>query len=229
MAIRMAAASKAFRGDGWRAKFPTTREDLTAIFGYQETQMSPEDFRVFRAALEIVANPAELSAWQRRLGPVEIPSDRLQRMQERRQRFENWKLEYRELLRQHRERIREGGGNPQGSDRCGSAVVQDDADCELCDAECWEEADRRVAPLWMWQEDAAARRAESGRRVPQGLRAGDQGPPPQGRLGYRLQAVRFRPLLGARDERPIGRPSSRRCATAFFATRSWTRTNGGSA
>ena len=103
LAVLIAQSAEERDGPDWRADFD--RLDREVTYAYQETQMAPADFRRFKAAMEIVANPAELAKWQRRIGRIEFTPEQRRGHEAAKERFEQWKADYRERLRERRQRL----------------------------------------------------------------------------------------------------------------------------
>ena len=155
LALRIVAQAVLFHGEEWRDHLPTEASALRSVNSRHEQVMSQSDAQLYKAALEIIANPSELAAWRQRLDPVVFTPREIERLRASKARLDAWRADFKRRVEENRQRIREEGGAPQGSDSCGGGLpgAQDDADCNVCDAECWEEADHRVEPLHQWQDD----------------------------------------------------------------------------
>ena len=161
-ALRMVAIAKLFHGNDWADHLPTSREDMAAVYAKQSEWMDSDHLELQKDALEIIADPSELAAWQRRIGDVVLSPKEVQRLQEARERFEQYKLDHRRRLEEKRRNNPGQEGGFQGADACGGGGflgmlgVQDDADCGYCTDDCYAEADRRLAGLYYWQETVCA-------------------------------------------------------------------------
>ena len=158
VALRMVAIAKLFHGNDWADHLPTSQKDRDAVYANQSAWMASDQNELHKGALDIIANPIELAAWQRRLGDVVLTPKEVQRFMAARERVEQHKADLRKRLEEKRRNNPGGEGGFQGADACGGGGllglpgVQDDADCGYCTDDCFEEADRRLAGLYYWQE-----------------------------------------------------------------------------